>query len=211
MNDKEAPAGQMRTAEGNRREAPTRGEGARMNAKGEAEASPEERRRVLRERARALARQPEREAEDASLDVVVFRVADETYAVESAYVREVYPLAELTPLPCTPPFVLGIVNVRGRMLSVVDIKKFFELPEKGITDLNRVVILESERMAFGVLADAVLGARRLPVRGLQPTLPTLTDIREAYLKGVTEDRLVVLDAEKLLSDRKLVVHEEVEV
>ena len=171
-------------------------------------ADPVARRRALVERAAALAQQPEPDSTGASLELVVFRVAGETYGVESAHVREVCALKDLTPVPCAPPFVVGIVNVRGQVLSVIDIKKLFDLPEQGITDLNRVVILQSERMTFGILADTVLGARRVPVDELQPSLPTLTGVREDHLKGVTEDRLVVLDAQKLLSDADIVVDEE---
>lgn len=171
---------------------------------------PEETKEVLKARARALAREAEarQEAADA-IEVIEFVVAQETYAVESAYVREIYPLNELTPLPCTPPFVLGIVNVRGQILSVIDIKKFFDLPEKGLTDLNKVIVLRCEAMEFGVLADLIAGTRAVPVRELQPSLPTLTGIREEYLRGVTADRTVILDAGKLLSDPKIVVHEQV--
>src|SRR5882757_6299566 len=90
---------------------------------------------ILRARARVLARPPERQAEaGAMLDLLEFRLAQECYAVENRYVQEVCPLKELTPLPCTPPFLLGIVNVRGRILPVLDLKKFFDLPEKGLTD-----------------------------------------------------------------------------
>ena len=171
---------------------------------------PEETKEILKARARALAREPQREQEAAeAIEVIEFVVAQEKYAVESAYVREIYPLNDLTPLPCTPPFVLGIVNVRGQILSVIDIKKFFDLPEKGLTDLNKVVILRSEAMEFGVLADLIAGTRVVPLRELQPSLPTLTGIREEYLRGVTADLTVVLDAGKLLSDPKIVVHEQV--
>ncbi|MBI2748072.1 MAG: purine-binding chemotaxis protein CheW [Burkholderiales bacterium] len=171
---------------------------------------PEETKEILKARARALAREPRpaQEAADA-IEVIEFVVGQERYAVESACVREIYPLNELTPLPCTPPFVLGVVNVRGQILSVIDVKKFFDLPEKGLTDLNKVVVLHSESMEFGVLADRVAGTRVVPLRELQPSLPTLTGIREEYLRGVTADRTVILDAGKLLSDPKIVVHEQV--
>src|SRR5439155_25417175 len=129
----------------------------------------------------------------------------------SSSVREVYPLKELTPLPCTPPFVLGIINVRGKILSVIDIKKFFDLPEKGLTDLNKVIIVHADEMELGILADALLGVRAIPLEELQPSLPTLTGIRAEYLKGVTKDRLVILDTEKILSDKGIIVHEEVEI
>jgi purine-binding chemotaxis protein CheW len=167
--------------------------------------------RVLKERAQVLAREPAQvESAGEWIEVVEFTLAHERYAVETEYVREVYPLEYLTPLPCTPAFVLGIINVRGEILSVIDIKKFFELPEKGLTDLNKVIMLESENMVFGMVADAISGVSRIRRVGIQPSLPTLTGIREDYLLGVTAERVVILDAEKLLSDEKLIVQEQVD-
>jgi purine-binding chemotaxis protein CheW len=171
---------------------------------------PEETKRILRERAQTLAREPGKaEAGDGHIEVIEFVLAFESYAIETRYVREVEPLDNLTPLPCTPAFVLGIVNVRGEILSVIDLKKFFELPEKGLSDLNKVIVLESENMLFGILADAVAGVRHVRIADIQPSLPTLTGVREAYLKGVTPGRTVILDAEKLLADESIVVEERV--
>lgn len=171
---------------------------------------PEETRRILKARAQALGHKPE-SAEPASecIEVVEFVLAQERYAVESRHVREVYPLEQLTPLPCTPAFVLGIVNLRGEILSVIDIKKFFDLPEKGLTDLNKVIVLDSGGMRFGILADAIVGVHAIPMADIQPSLPTLTGIREEYLKGVTPNRTVILDAEKLLADERIIVQEQV--
>ena len=171
---------------------------------------PEETKRILTERAQSLARAPAKAAAgDQFIEVIEFVLAFESYAIETRYVREVEPLDHLTPLPGTPAFVLGIVNVRGEILSVIDLRKFFELPEKGLTDLNKVIVLESENMVFGVLADGVAGVRQVPVADIQPSLPTLTGIREAYLRGVTPGRMVILDAEKLLTDESIVVEERV--
>lgn len=172
--------------------------------------TPEQERAILRARAEMLAREPEKVEEGAEfVEVVEFLLAQERYGIESAYVREVYPLKELTPLPCLPPHVLGVMNLRGKIFSVIDIKRFFDLPEKGLSDKNKVIIMGGEAMEFGILADVILGVRLVPAGALQPSLPTLTDIRAEYLKGVTEDRLVVLDGGKLLADRGIVVHEEV--
>ncbi len=179
--------------------------------------TPEEKKKILKKRAQDIAQEPKKEEVEEYIEVVEFLLAYERYGIESSYVREVYPLKEFTPLPCTPPFVLGIINVRGRILSVIDIKKFFDLPEKGLGDLNKVIILHSEGpvlsevegMEFGILADVVLGVHNVLLSELQPSLPTLTGIREEYLKGVTGERVVILDAEKLLSDKKIAVHEEV--
>lgn len=173
------------------------------------ETAPEDKKKLLKARAMALAKKPEKKEADEYIEVVEFLLALEKYGIQSGYVREVYPLKELTPVPCTPQFVAGIINVRGRILSVIDIKKFFELPEKGITDLNKVIIIHNGVMEFGILADAVLGAKQIPLRDIQTSLPTLTGIRAEYLRGVTKERLVVLDAEKILSDKKIIVHEEV--
>jgi purine-binding chemotaxis protein CheW len=170
----------------------------------------EEKKEILHARARALAREPKKKEEiEKSIEVVEFLLAYERYGIESRFVREVYPLRELTPLPCTPAFVLGIINVRGQILSVIDIKKFFDLPEKGLTDLNKVIIVHGGGLDLGILADVILGIRTVPLRDLQPSLPTLTGIRAEYLRGVTKDRLVVINADKIVSDKTIVVEEEI--
>lgn len=166
---------------------------------------------ILRERARALAREPApTELPGATIEVVEFVLAHERYAIETAWVSEVHPLEDLTPLPCTPPFVLGLVNVRRCILPVIDLKKFFDLPERGINDLHRILIMDAGELKFGILADAIAGVHRVRIDRLQRTLPTLHGIRAEYLKGVTPDRLVILDAAAITSDRRIVVHEEVD-
>lgn len=170
----------------------------------------ENRKEILRSRAKVLSQEPKKEYQDQeSIEILEFTLAYEQYGVESTFIQEVYPLKTLTHLPCTPPFVLGIINVRGRILSVIDIKKFFDLPERGLTDLNKVIILHSASMYFGILADSITGIREIPLTMLQPTLPTLKGIREEYLKGITEKRTIILDAQKLLSDKNIIVNEEV--
>jgi len=172
---------------------------------------PEKKREILRTRAKALARQEkEKDIPGDHIEIVQFLLANETYGIESSFVQETYPLRDLTPIPGTPPFVLGIINVRGRIVSILDIRKFFDLPEKGLTDLNKVLILNGHNMEFGLLADAVLGVRKIRANELQASLPTLTGIREQYLKGVTKERFVILDAEKLLADKKIIVHDNIQ-
>src|SRR3972149_6870028 len=172
---------------------------------------PEKKREILRTRAKALARQEkEKDIPGDHIEIVQFLLANETYGIESSFVQEVYPLRDLTPIPGPPPFVLGIINVRGKIVSILDIRKFFDLPEKGLTDLNKVLILNGHNMEFGLLADAVLGVRKIRANELQASLPTLTGIREQYLKGVTKERFVILDAEKLLADKKIIVHDNIQ-
>ena len=172
--------------------------------------SPERLNAILRDRARALAQEQKPAlGNDAQIEVLEFGLANERYAVETKFVHEVYALHELTPLPCTPPFVLGIANLHGRIISVIDIKRFFDLPRQGLSDLNKVIVLHGASMEFGVLTDQIFGANCLPVADIQQSVATLTGIRSDYLKGVTKDRLIVLDAYKLLTDRRIIVNEEV--
>jgi purine-binding chemotaxis protein CheW len=173
--------------------------------------SPEERQKILHAHARLLAAQgpSEQASPELRLEVVEFVLGPEHYGIESCHIREIHPLSEFTPLPCTPAFVLGLVNVRGQILSIIDIKKLFDLPEKGLTDLNKVIVVHANQMELGILADAIVGVRSIALEELQPALPTLTGIRAEYLKGITKDPMVVLDVEKILSDEKILVNEAV--
>jgi len=175
------------------------------------EPSAEDKRRILQERALELARPPREETgADTRLEVVEFLLAGERYGIEPDHVREIFPLKTLTPVPGAPAFVLGVTNLRGAILSVIDLKKFFDLPDEGLTDLTKVIVLQSDAMEFGILADAVVGSRSISKEDIQPPLPTFSDIREKYLKGVTEGRLAILDAERILCDEAIVVHQEVQ-
>ncbi len=187
-------------------------ESARVSAEMGFQPTDDERDKILKERAKIFSRELEaKEEKDEYVEVLEFLLAHEMYGVELKYVREVYPLKELTPIPQIHAFVLGIVNVRGEILSVIDIKKFFDLPEKGLTDLNKVIILHSADMEFGILADSIIGVRNILLSELKTSLPTLTGIREEYLKGVTKEREIILDAGKLLSDKGIIVNENVKV
>ncbi len=183
---------------------------ARAALEGAIRLTPDEKKAILRERARAMAAEPPPIQRDEMIEVVEFNLAYENYAVESRFVREVYPLREYTPLPGAPPFVLGLINVRSQILSVLDMRKFFDLPEKGLTDLNKVIIVRHRDMEVGLLADSIMGARRVRADEIQSSLPTLAGIRAEFLKGVTRERLTILDLEKILSDKRIIVSEEVE-
>jgi purine-binding chemotaxis protein CheW len=169
--------------------------------------SAETRKAILRNRAQILATEPEKLPGE-QIEFVEFLLAHERYGIESSWVREVYPLKEFTPLPGMPPFILGIINVRGQIISITDIKKFFDLPEKGITDLNKVIILHSPAMELGILADAVLAVRTVPLAEIQPPPSTFTGVRMEYLRGITRERTIILNAGKVLSDPKLIIQEE---
>lgn len=167
-----------------------------------------EKRRILKERAGLLAVEPlKKEAPEDQMEVLEFLLAYENYAIETGYVREVCPLKDFTSLPSVPDFVLGIVNVRGRIIPVIDLKKFFNLPEKGLGDLNKIIIIHEAGMEFGILADAVSGTRKISRKRVQPAPAGDSSVRAEYVKGVTDERLIVLETGKILSDKKIIVQE----
>jgi purine-binding chemotaxis protein CheW len=167
-----------------------------------------ETRYILKMRAVAMAKEPEQtQTTQAMTNIIEFTLAAEYYGIESSFVREVCSLKDFTPLPGVPSFIKGIVNMHGRILAIVDLKKFFNLPEKGLGELNKLIIIHDEQMEFGILADMVNGTKLVNDMDILPVPPTVTGIGEKYLKGVTKDRLIILSAEHLLSDKSIVVNE----
>jgi purine-binding chemotaxis protein CheW len=165
---------------------------------------------LLKTRATTLARVPKEEGDvGPHIHVVAFRLAREKYAIESCYVREVQAMPRLTPLPFTPSFVLGVTGLHGWIVSVIDLREFFNLPRIALGDPKELLVLETENMRFGVPVDALLGTPGIPVARLQESVHTITDARENYLRGVTPERLIVLDGRRLLTDEKIVVTDSV--
>jgi purine-binding chemotaxis protein CheW len=175
--------------------------------------SADQRRSILEARARAVAQSPPAAiAAGEGLDVVEFELAQVHYAVDAAFVREVQALKGLTDLPCTPPFVSGIINVHGRIIAVIDLKSLLELPESGTSDLNKVIILQRGEVEFGILAERIIGAQRVPLSQLQASQagpPVIGARLSRCLRGVAPGRLLVLDAQRLMSEPALLVDEEV--
>ena len=170
--------------------------------------TPDQKKNILKTRARLLAQEPEQVVEtEAALEVVEFRLAQERYGIESSYIREVYPLKEVTPVPCTPPFIVGIINLRGQILSVIDLKKFFNLPDQVLTS-QKVIVAHTPEMELGILVDVVLGVRTVPASLIQPSLfASSSGIAETYLRGVTSERLIILEVARILADPRLIVNE----
>jgi purine-binding chemotaxis protein CheW len=166
--------------------------------------------RILKQRAAVLARAPQAKPDArSSFSILEFELGCERYAIDPAYAREVCLLKTLTMVPCTPPFVLGVVNLRGRILSVIDILKFLGLAERGLAELNRIVVVHYMGLEVGLLADKINGFRSIAAADLQPPVLTQTGLRRDLLKGIVHDRVAVLDLPKLLSDQALIVHQEV--
>lgn len=163
---------------------------------------------LLRERATALAQiglHPAQSSTVQRMEVLAFRVAGERYAFETDRVAQVYPMSPITTIPGIPDFIVGIVAVRGEVLSVIDLRLLLDLPLARIADPAAIIVLQSATMEFGILAEDILGVEGYPLQTLERSLPTLSNIEKTYLKGVAPDRTAILDADRLLSDSQLVI------
>jgi purine-binding chemotaxis protein CheW len=170
--------------------------------------TPEEQNRILHERARNLAHSTSMPVSGLSLlEIIEFELSGECYAFELNCVREICVVNDLTPVPCTPRFISGIINLRGEIHTVIDLKKLFDLPDHDGPELGKVLMIEGGGMRIGILADVIRDVRTIVQDDLHPSLPTLTGVRAKYLKGVTSDRLIVLDPEKILSDDAILVRD----
>lgn len=162
-------------------------------------------RRVLKARAEILAKS----LEDLNfkidpIEIILFKLDRENFALETKYVNEVYSLKEFTPLPGAPPFFYGLANVRRRIVPIIDLKVFFSIPN----DVNiekKILIIENEDVEFAILIDGFSGIKTISKNELQATLPTLTGIRKDFLRGLIVDGTVILDGEKLLTSPHLVI------
>jgi purine-binding chemotaxis protein CheW len=160
---------------------------------------------VLKARARQLARPLAEAAAPGELfQVTVFFLAGERYALETRVVREIVRFADFTPVPGAADFLVGVTNLRGEVLPVIDLRRFFDLPDRGLTDQSRVLVLGHEQRELGVLADVaheVISLHRDQV--LEPT--AAPSIGRDYIRGVTRDALVLLDGDRLLRDPRLII------
>jgi purine-binding chemotaxis protein CheW len=161
---------------------------------------------VLHDRAKLLAETRTIGIENQERIVVVeFLLIPEKYSIPGNVVSEVIPLPDFCPLPGAPPFVYGVINNRGRILSVINLKNFLHLPAKGITELNKVIVVKWNNLEFGILADAVHGTRYLLQDAILPAPANVSGIDGAFISGVTEDGLILLDPSTIFSQNHLIV------
>ncbi len=167
-------------------------------------------RAVLKARARVLAKPRLKEEDKTDLvEVVQFILSGETYAVQTSDIREVLYLKDVTKLPSAPSFVVGVISLRGQIIVIIDIRRFFELPQAEFSVFNKVIIVEHGDVVLGFTADEVTGVRNIDHSSIQLSLPSLAGKRAKFLRGITTDRVTILDVEKMLQDSELLVNEEV--
>jgi purine-binding chemotaxis protein CheW len=159
---------------------------------------------ILKERARQLAIKQARSDADAEKTLVVeFLLFPEKYAIAASFVEEVFTMKEMTPLPGTPAYVMGVINSRGRIVPVINLKNLFMLKEQGLTEMDKVILLRKDQVVFGLLADSITGSQSIAVGQLAAPPLNLSNFGKKFITGLIPDGTIVLDAAKFFDSNVL--------
>jgi purine-binding chemotaxis protein CheW len=144
-------------------------------------------------------------SEDEVFQRVTFQLENETYGINVMQVQEILRYSEIAAVPGAPDYVLGIINLRGNVVTVIDTRSRFGLMPAEITDNSRIVIIEAEKQVIGILVDSVAEVVYLKKSEIEDAPNVGTDESSQFIQGVTnrEDGLLILvDLNKLLSDEE---------
>ncbi len=146
--------------------------------------------------------QEEENLEDNVIQWVTFHLDNEVYGITVMQVMEVLRSVEITPVPGAPDYVLGIINLRGNVVTVIDTRKRFSLPSKELDDLSRIVIIESSGQVLGMLVDCVAEVVYLQESEIDMAPNIGNDDSSRFIQGVhskNDSLLILIDINKLLT------------
>lgn len=139
---------------------------------------------------------------DPQLQWVTFRLGDETYGINVMQVQEVLRLTEIAPVPGAPDYVLGIINLRGNVVTVIDARRRFGLPDASPDEASRIVIIENGSYVIGMLVDSVAEVVNLHASEIESAPNVGSEESARYIQGVHttgEKLLILVDLNKLLT------------
>lgn len=143
--------------------------------------------------------------EDQIIQWVTFHLDDETYGINVMQVQEVLRVTEITPVPGAPEYVLGIINLRGNVVTVLDIRMRFGLSPKEIDEASRIIILEAADQVIGILVDSVAEVVYLRTSEIESTPNVGNEESSRFIQGVhsrDENLLILVDVNKLLTNEE---------
>ncbi|MCX6283512.1 MAG: chemotaxis protein CheW [Bacteroidetes bacterium] len=162
---------------------------------------------ILRARARELSKTLANPGEnsDQQLAMVGFYMAPEHYCIESSFLKEVLSLKELTFIPGVPAFIQGIINLRGQVMSLMNLRKFLDLKETGISEQNKVMVVSHKGLEIGILVDRISGMFTVGGSEIDQALINFGGQGAEFIKGVTREGVIVLDCAALLESKKILI------
>ena len=140
--------------------------------------------------------------DDDLLQLVTFSIGSEEFGVDILKVIEIIRTMEITKVPKAPAFVEGVINLRGLVIPIIDLRRRFGLAEKAGDSDTRIIVIEINGMSVGFVVDSVSVVLRIPANTVEPAPPVVAGVDSDYISGVgkLEDRLLILlDLDKLLS------------
>lgn len=146
--------------------------------------------------------------ENEELQLVVFQLGGEEFGVDIMSVQEIIKMTNITRIPQAPPYVRGVINLRGKIIVVVDLDMRLDITGKEEADENsRIIVVEINDLVVGMMVDSVSEVMRLPKSNIEPAPPVIAaKIGAEYLQGVGKvgDRLLILlDLKKVLTDEEM--------
>ncbi len=144
-------------------------------------------------------------SDDPVLQWVTFRLDDETYGINVMQVQEVLRYSEIAPVPGAPDYVLGIINLRGNVVTVIDTRQRFGLPSADVTDNTRIVIIEADKQVVGILVDSVAEVVYLRESEIETAPNVGNDEAAKFIQGVCNkngELLILVELERMMTEQE---------
>ena len=145
----------------------------------------------------------ERSKASGSMQLVSFKLSDETYGIEITKIREIILVGEITQVPETPHYIKGLINLRSSVIPVIDLRARFALSENELTQDSRIMVLNVGRRTIGIVVDSVNEVLRVSHDQISPAPPTVASLGNQYMTGLVrleEQLLILLDVDRLFGE-----------
>jgi purine-binding chemotaxis protein CheW len=134
--------------------------------------------------------------------LVSFSLGEEQYGIDTQYIEVVTEPMKIFRVPCVPEYIMGVINLRGEIISIIDLKEFFALPQGAVDDRARIIVVKYGNIKVGFFVDFVWGITNVPLSSIQAPLSTIERVKTDYIDGeahVNDKLLGVLNLESIMT------------
>ncbi len=167
---------------------------------------------ILKNRADILSRIYDKETTGENIELIVFQLGTDLFAIDALHTDEIRALTEITPVPCTPDYILGICTIRGNIYSVLDIRNFFNAEDQPVTENSMLIIVSSKDFHSCVLVDSVLERQTVKKSDIKHSATGMKMIETGYVSGFIHYNakiVTVVNWDGFVSQSKIIINEEV--
>ncbi len=141
------------------------------------------------------------------MEVITFIAGGERCCLEACFVHEIIPFTDVTRVPGVPDFMVGVINLHGQLVALLDLRRVLGLKERQVAEGARVIVIGKEKIEFSILVDSVESVASLDVTALLEAPEFVSGIGRDYIRGVTSDAMTVFDGSQLIDDPRLFVNQ----